>query len=391
MRSLTLWLFVSISVAWASNIIVANDDTFDDIVLNSDKTSFVKFFAEWCSHCKTMIPEWEKLADAYSDAENVQIVEIDADKSRSIGKRYNINSFPTLKLFRADSLSDPIDYQGQREYEFFESFLTNQIGTKGKKVGKASKVVQIHDGNIEKLVENKNRAALLLVTKEKDCGSCDSAKSVFDDISHAFHKELDKIIVGEVQKNGEEPSDWIRNLYSVSEYPAIVFVEQGDVQKFETYEGELDSKALVDFVNNKIGTKRALNGLLDGLAGIIPDMADALKKFVGMNVVDRRAYVSDFIAELKNVDDTVYKNEVKYYALLVNQFISGNNEYVDKELAKYDDMITNKAIDTAAKDLVNMKVNLLKHIKTLYTDETYRDAQEIMAERKGDKIDKDEL
>jgi hypothetical protein len=38
-----------------------------------------------------------------------------------------------------------------------------------------------------------------------------------------------------------------------------------------------------------------------------------------------------------------------------------------------------------------MKVNLLKHIKTLYTDETYRDAQEIMAERKGDKIDKDEL
>lgn len=393
MHLVAVWSFFLLSVAWASNVIVVNENNFDDVVLNSDKTSFVKFSAKWCSHCKKMIPEWERLADSYVDVENVQIVEIDADKSRSIGKRYNIASFPTLKLFRADSLSDPIDYEGQREFEFFSNFLVNQVGIKGKKVGKPSKVVQIHDGNIEKLVENKERAALLLFTKEKDCDECISTRKVFDQVSHAFHKELEKIIIGETQKNGDEPTDWIRDMYSVTEFPTIIYVETGDISKFEVFSGPFTTSALIEYVNAKLGTKRAANGLLDHKAGIIPDMEEALKKFIGINIVDRREYVSSFIEELKKVDDQLFKNEVKYYALIVNQFIAGNNDYVDSELAKFDDMIKNKAVDANTKDLVNMKVNLLNHIKTLVTEETYKDAKDVMESKKSaeSEIKKDEL
>lgn len=393
MHFVALWSLLCLSVAWASNIIIANDKNFDDIVLNSDKTSFVKFSAEWCSHCKKMAPEWEKLADSYVDVEDIQIVEIDADKSRSIGKRYNIASFPTIKLFRADSLSDPIDYSGQREFEFFSNYLLNQIGIKGKKVGKPSKVVQIHDGNIEKLIENKERAALIVFTKENNCDDCISVKKMFDQVSHAFHKELDKIIIAEAQKNGDEPTDWIRDMYSINEFPTIVYVETGDSSKFEIYSGSLTSSDLIQFINNKIGTKRAANGLLDNKAGIIPDMEESLKKFIGINIVDRREYVQTFIENLKKVDDHVFKNEVKYYALIVNQFIAGNNGYVDAELAKFDDMLKNKAIDISTKDLVNMKVNLLNHIKTLVTEETYRDAKDVMEEKEkaAAALSKDEL
>jgi protein disulfide-isomerase A6 len=395
MRLFSAFSLLSLTVAaLAKNIIVVDDSSFDDVVLNSDKTSFVKFYAEWCSHCKKMIPEWERLADSYADNEEVQIVEIDADKARGIGKRYNIASYPSLKLFRADSLSDPVEYSGKREYEYFSNFLVNQIGVKGKKIGPPSKVVQVHDGNIEKLIENKNRAAVILFTKEKDCDDCIGAKKSFDDLSHAFHKELEKVIVGEAKKNGDEPTDWIREMYGITEYPAAVFINRGDLQQSEIYNGSLESSDLIEFVNSKLGTKRAINGLLDTQAGIILDMEDSLKKFIGMNIVDRRSYVSTFIENLKKVDDLMYKNEVKYYALIVNQFIAGNNQYVDLEIAKYTKQIEDKVVDSLTKDLVNMKLNLLKHIKEFETPETYRDAKDIMAEREkeaNEDIKKDEL
>lgn len=398
MRFFSAFSLLSLTIsALASNIIVVDDSNFDDVVLNSDKTSFVKFYAEWCSHCKKMVPEWERLADSYANVANVQIVEIDADKSRGVGKRYNIASYPSLKLFRADALSDPIDYSGKREYEYFTNYLVNQIGVKGKKVGPPSKVVQIHDGNIEKLVENKERAAILLFTRENDCDDCIGARKVFDSLSHAFHKELEKVIIGEVKKNGDEPTDWIREMYDITEFPAIVYVNKGDVSQSDLYNGSLETPELVSFVNAKIGTKRATNGLLDTQAGIILDMEDSLKKFIGMNIVDRRSYVSEFIENLKKVDDTQFKNEVKYYALVVNQFIAGNKDYVNAEITKYTGQLENKAIDAITKDLVNMKLNLLKHIKTLETEDTYKDAKEIMAERKAAEeknaagISKDEL
>lgn len=370
----------AVAAAVASNVIVADSSNFDDIVLNSGKSSFVKFYAEWCSHCQQMVPAWEHLAESYAKNDNVQIVEIDADKSKDIGKRYNIQGYPTLKLFCADALSDPVDYIGEREVEFFSNFLQNQIGAEGQKVKKPSKVVQIHDGNIEKFVENKNKAALILFTKEKDCEECDKAKDIFDELSHAFHKELDKVVIAEAQKNGDEPTDWIRELYHISEYPSMVFVEKGDINKFIVVQG-FEVNGLIQFVNERIGTKRAVDGFLDPNAGIIPAMIEPLKKFIGMNIIDRREYVSDFIEELKKVDDNIYKNEIKYYALLVNQFIAGRNQYVDEELARLEKEIADKSIDVPGKDIINMKINLLKFVQTLVTPETYKDSEQILAER----------
>ena len=46
-------------------------------VLAKEATTFVKFFAPWCGHCKRMAEEYIKLAAKYKDAKGVQIAEMD--------------------------------------------------------------------------------------------------------------------------------------------------------------------------------------------------------------------------------------------------------------------------------------------------------------------------
>ena len=42
-------------------------DNFVEIVMNSDRDVFVKFYAEWCPHCKSMREDWEELAEDFND------------------------------------------------------------------------------------------------------------------------------------------------------------------------------------------------------------------------------------------------------------------------------------------------------------------------------------
>lgn len=67
-------------------------------MINDEKPVLVDFFAEWCSPCKMMAPELVKLKQMLGDS--VNIIKIDIDKNQSAAMHFNVNSVPTLMLFR---------------------------------------------------------------------------------------------------------------------------------------------------------------------------------------------------------------------------------------------------------------------------------------------------
>ena len=71
--------------------------SFKDII-NSDKPVLVDFWATWCGPCIAMAPILKDVAQKVGDS--ARIVKIDVDKNEQVSAQYNIQSIPTMILFK---------------------------------------------------------------------------------------------------------------------------------------------------------------------------------------------------------------------------------------------------------------------------------------------------
>ena len=72
-------------------------ERFEDLI-TSNIPVLVDFFAEWCGPCKAMKPILEELKGI--KGEEVRIVKVDVDKHKEIAAYYQIQSVPTLMIFK---------------------------------------------------------------------------------------------------------------------------------------------------------------------------------------------------------------------------------------------------------------------------------------------------
>jgi thioredoxin 1 len=71
--------------------------SFGDLI-NGHKPVLVDFSAEWCGPCKMMPPVLKELKDKVGD--RVTILKLDIDKNPAVASAYQIQSVPTLIVFR---------------------------------------------------------------------------------------------------------------------------------------------------------------------------------------------------------------------------------------------------------------------------------------------------
>lgn len=123
---------LAVVVSAKSAVLDLIPSNFDSLVLDSGKPTLVEFFAPWCGHCKNLAPTYEVLAETFAFSDKVQIAKVDADAERSLGQRFAVQGFPTLKFFDGKS-KDPVDYNSARDLDSLSAFITEKTGVQPRK------------------------------------------------------------------------------------------------------------------------------------------------------------------------------------------------------------------------------------------------------------------
>lgn len=93
---------------------------FNEVVKDSSKDVFVEFYAPWCGHCKSLAPEYERVAETFQGDDTIVLAKMDATANEVEG--LVISGFPTLKFYPANDKVG-YDYKGDRNEQGITEFI----------------------------------------------------------------------------------------------------------------------------------------------------------------------------------------------------------------------------------------------------------------------------
>lgn len=70
--------------------------------ISGNQLTLVDFYATWCGPCKMMHPILEQLKTDMG--EQISIIKVDVDEHQDLSTMYNVQSIPTLMLFRNNTI-----------------------------------------------------------------------------------------------------------------------------------------------------------------------------------------------------------------------------------------------------------------------------------------------
>ncbi|KAM8842157.1 protein disulfide-isomerase A2 [Synchiropus picturatus] len=97
--------------------------------LSENKYVLVEFYAPWCGHCKRLEPAYAEAAEKLrKDEPTIRLAKVDATEEKDLAEEFEIQSFPTLKLFFNGNRKQPVDFAGKRSVDGIIRWLKRRAG-----------------------------------------------------------------------------------------------------------------------------------------------------------------------------------------------------------------------------------------------------------------------
>ena len=321
-----------------------------DSVVDGSQNVLVEFYAPWCGHCKALAPEWEVAGKTFQAEDDIRIAAVDATAAQALASKYGIKGYPTIKFFPKGSTT-PEEYKGGRTAETIIKWVNEKVGTtrKLKKLPSAVASLTTSDFDAQAL----GSKAALVEFYAPWCGHCKELAPKYEELAKAFAGEKN-VLIAKVDATEEQD---LTTRYDISGFPTIKFFPAGSAEP-ETYEKPRELEAMVEYINEKAGTKRNADGTLAADAGRVL----ALEDVIGA----ASTYDAAFVQLLKAAAASLSGSEAVHaqqYVAVAEKVLAKGAEYLDKEIARLGGMLAKPSIQPEKKTEFMLKQNILRSFK----------------------------
>lgn len=357
-------LFALFAVAHAGEHSIALDaSNIDDYV--GKKGTLVKFYAPWCGHCKSMAADWELVAETFKPFDKMVIAEVNADEHRDLGTKYGIRGFPTIKYFPEGS-SEPEDYSGGRTADDLIAFVNEKAGTNKRIKKPASAVLDLSPANFDSALADSSKGRLVEFFAPW-CGHCKSLAPTYEKLAQVFAGDANVVIA----KVDADKHRSLGQRFGVEGFPTIKFFPPSTggtlEEQITDYDLGRSLSDFVEFINEKVGTARNVDGGLLPIAGRVAALDEIAKQYLS-DSADRQALASEAKAAAAGLTGSA-KNDAELYFKAMAKIDEKGSAYVAKEIARLDGMIKGD-VSAAKKTSFQVRRNVLQAFAGVAADAT---------------------
>ncbi|KAL2756717.1 hypothetical protein ACRALDRAFT_2102804 [Sodiomyces alcalophilus JCM 7366] len=213
-----------------SPVLQVDAKSYDRLIVQSNYTSIVEFYAPWCGHCQNLKPAYEKAAKSLKGLAKVAAVDCDDDANKPLCGQLGIKGFPTIKIVRPGSRpGKPVveDYQGARTASAMVDAVVDKINNHVKRVT---------DKDVDSFLSDNAENPKALLFTEKGTTS-----PLLRSITIDF---LGVVTVGQVRNTQKA----VVEKFGVEKFPTLLLLPPGDAEPI-VYDGELKKDAMVAFIS----------------------------------------------------------------------------------------------------------------------------------------------
>ncbi|TPX48862.1 hypothetical protein SeLEV6574_g01795 [Synchytrium endobioticum] len=344
--SISAFLAAVLAVARADeSVLVLTTDNFDKFI-DGSKDALVEFYAP-----AEFKPIYEQLAVAYQPfKDRVLIASVDADAHKSLGTKYGVSGYPTIKWFPKGS-STPEDYSGGREVTDFINFIGEKSGVNPIIKTPVTAVTVLTSGNFYNYVgTDKN---VLVEFYAPWCGHCKTLAPTYEKVAKDFSQESDCVVAN---VDATAATD-LAEKYRVEGFPTIKFFPKGAKESPVEYTAGRSEEDFLAYLNEKCGTHRTVGGGLDENAGQVAQMAEYVKKFLSRKEKKfREAVIEEAKIAASELTGTV-KSNAAYYVKFMEKIVKSGENYIETEYKRLEKL--GKAATVEQADSFSLRKNIL--------------------------------
>ena len=122
-----IWMYYKYILPRVNSVYVPNKEyaNSDD----RDNADIYFFYTNWCPHCKTAKPVWQKFkehidAKGHASGVKVNFIEVDCEKDHDTADKFKVTGYPTIKMLYKNKI---IEYDAKPHQDNLQQFLDESL------------------------------------------------------------------------------------------------------------------------------------------------------------------------------------------------------------------------------------------------------------------------